>query len=263
MSQTTDHNSFIRSRISNPIRRVALSLVDFLLPPACTFCTRDLQHDFEATVDRISLCGKCRRKFTSDKRSACLKCGMPVGPYVDTRQGCPACTRRQFRFDQVIRLGVYDDALRTACIRGKSRGAEALAASLASILLKEHRSLFTEFAPDVVVPIPQHWLHWFTRPHHQALTMAEIIAESLEIPCNNRIVCKSRRTVDQSSLPRSKRLTNLQKAYRIRRHHNLAGKRVLIVDDILTTGTTSNEVAKVLRKAGATSVAVAVIAVVP
>jgi ComF family protein len=263
MQQATSHHSGIRSTIPDPVRRVASLLVDFVLPPACTFCTRDLQHDFEATVDRISLCGKCRRKFTSDERSACLKCGMPVGPYVDTSQGCPECSRRHFRFDQVIRLGVYDDALRTACIRGKSRGAEALAASLALMLLKERRSLFAEFAPDIIVPIPQHWLHWFTRPHHQALTMAEVLAEDLEVPCDNRIVRKSRLTVDQSNLPRSKRLTNLHQAYRIRRHHNLAGKRVLIVDDILTTGTTSNEVAKVLRKAGVTSVAVAVIAVVP
>ena len=263
MQQTTDHKSDIRLGIPELVRRAASAVVDFVLPPACTFCTRDLQNDFEATIDHINLCGKCRKQFTSDERSACQKCGMPVGPYVDTTQGCPACSRRDFRFDKVIRLGVYENSLRTACIRGKSRGAESLAASLASLLWKKHQNALNEFAADLVVPVPQFWLHKFTRPHHQALTMAEVLAEHLEIPCDERAVRKARRTVDQSSLPRSKRLTNLKQAYAVRRNHCLAGKRVLIVDDILTTGTTSNELAKVLRKAGASNVAVAVIAVVP
>ena len=263
MQQTTDHNSYIRSRIPELVRQAASSLVDFMLPPACAFCTRDLQNDFEATVDGINLCGKCRKNFTSDERSACLKCGSPVGPYVDTTQGCPECSRRNFRFDQVIRLGVYEDSLRKACIRGKSRGAESLAASLASFHYHKHQTQFAELAPEVIVPVPQFWLHWFTRPHHQALTMAEVLAEHLGIPCDDRAVRKSRRTVDQSSLRRSNRLSNLKQAYAVRRNHKLSGKRVLIVDDILTTGTTSNEVARVLRKAGAASVAVAVIAVVP
>ena len=263
MQDTNDQTYDVPSQLKRKVRRAASSLVDFMLPPACAFCTRDLQNDFEATVDGINLCGKCRKNFTSDTRFACVKCGSPVGPYVDTTHGCPECSRRKFRFDQVVRLGIYEDSLRTACIRGKSRGAEALAAALASFLHKKHQAQFAEFAPDVIVPVPQFWLHWFTRPHHQALTMAEVLAEHLGIPCDDRVIRKPRRTVDQSSLPRSKRLTNLKQAYAVRRDHTLSGKRVLIVDDILTTGTTSNEVAKVLRKAGASSVAVAVIAVVP
>lgn len=263
MQQTTDHNSHRQSGIVRQFCRATSSIVDFVLPPACAFCTRDLQHDFEATVDGINLCGKCRKNFTSDARSACVKCGSPVGPYVDTTQGCPECSRRKFQFDQVIRLGIYEDSLRTACIRGKSRGAEALAAALASFHHKKQQVQFEEFAPDVIVPVPQFWMHWFTKPHHQALTMAEVLAERLEITCDARSVRKPRLTIDQSSLPRSKRLTNLKHAYSVRRKHKLSGKRVLIVDDILTTGTTSNEVAKVLRKAGASSVAAAVIAVVP
>lgn len=263
MQDANNQTHDVPSQLHGQIRRATSSLIDFMLPPACAFCTRDLQNAFDATVDGINLCGKCRKNFTSDPRSACVKCGSPVGPYVDTTQGCPECSRRNFRFDQVIRLGIYEDSLRTACIRGKSRGAEALAAALASFHHQKHQVQFAEFAPEVVVPVPQFWLHWFTRPHHQALTMAEVLAERLGIPCDERAIRKPRQTADQSNLPRSKRLTNLKQAYAVGRNHKLSGKRVLIVDDILTTGTTSNEVAKVLRKAGASSVAVAVIAVVP
>lgn len=252
-----------RPSTQKKLRVAVSSIVDFALPPACAFCTRDLQNDFEATVDGIALCDRCRKNFTSDERSPCFKCGMPVGPYVDTRDGCPECIRRDFRFNRVIRLGVYEDSLRTACIRGKSRGAEALAAGMASLLWKKQHQELDDFAPDIIVPVPQFWLHWFTRPHHQALTMAEVLGERLNCPCDERLVRKTRRTIDQSSLPRAKRLTNLRQAYAVRPKYKLKGQRVLIVDDILTTGTTSNELAKVIRKAGASDVAVAVIAVVP
>lgn len=263
MQRTTDHNSETAKRTSGRLRRAAEALVDFVLPPACAFCTRDLQNDFEATVDEINLCGKCRKNLTNDNRSACLKCGMPVGPYVNTSDGCTECSRRNFEFESVIRLGVYEDSLRTACICGKSRGAEALAAALASLLLKKQAEQLSQFSPEIVVPVPQYWLHRFTRPHHQALTIAEVLADQLGISCDERAVRKNRRTVDQSSLPRSKRLTNLKKALTARAEGTFKNRRVLIVDDILTTGTTSNEVAKALRKAGASTIAVAVIAVVP
>ncbi|MGZ0173707.1 MAG: ComF family protein [Planctomycetales bacterium] len=263
MHQANDQPFGSGSELRNRLRDAGSAVVDFVLPPACAFCTRDLQNNFEATGDGIKLCGRCRKNFTSDERSPCQKCGMPVGPYVDTSLGCAECSRRNFQFERVIRLGVYEDYLRTACIRGKSRGAEALAAGLAALLWKKHLNHLDEFAPDLVVPIPQYWLHRFTRPHHQALTMAEVLAERIGIPCNERAVRKTRRTIDQSSLPRAKRLTNFKRAYRVGSNHQFTGRRVLIVDDILTTGTTSNEVAKVIAKAGATAIAVAVIAVVP
>jgi predicted amidophosphoribosyltransferase len=134
---------------------------------------------------------------------------------------------------------------------------------MASLLFKKLQQELVDFSPDIIVPVPQYWLHWFTRPHHQALTIAEVLGEQLQCMCDERLVRKTRRTIDQSSLPRTKRLTNLKQAYAVRTKRKLKGQRVLIVDDILTTGTTSNELAKVLRKAGASDVAVAVIAVVP
>lgn len=188
---------------------------------------------------------------------------MPAGPYVDTSDGCTECRKRHFRFDRVIRLGVYEDSLRAACIRGKSSGGTALAAALAALLWNKQLAQFVEFKPDVIVAVPQFWLQWLTRPHHQAVTIAEVLAERLQTPFCNRLVRKVRNTVDQSSLPESERLRNLTDAFQTRRNTQLKDRRVLLVDDILTTGTTANEIARVIRKAEASKVAVAVIAVVP
>jgi predicted amidophosphoribosyltransferase len=113
----------------------------------------------------------------------------------------------------------------------------------------------------MVVPVPQHWRKRLRNPHHQADTLAETLAARMQIPCRFGAIRKVRHTIDQSSLPRFRRVTSLAGAF-APRGRSLAGKRVLIVDDILTTGSTASEVARALKLGGAKDVAVAVIAVV-
>jgi len=261
-----------RVTLSARLLRLTEPFIDLLLPPACAYCSAPLsgqsfpEHtggQSTATPDRLRLCSDCRSDFLTDKRQACLKCGMPVGPYVDPAQGCLRCVRRRFRFSGVVRLGVYEDDLRRACLRGKSPGTEALAAALAEFLWMKQHIRLTAFAADVVVPVPQYRLHRFTRPHHQADTVADVLARRLGRPCRPRMVRKIRRTPDQSDLTRAKRLQNLAGAFQAPGRGSLSGLRVLLVDDILTTGTTAHEVTRALKAAGAADVLVAVIAVVP
>ena len=117
--------------------------------------------------------------------------------------------------------------------------------------------------PDFVVSVPQFRGHRLTRVHHSAETMAAVLAERLELPFRRTLLRKPHRTPDQSALPRTGRLKNLHKAFSLRRNSVIAGQRVLLVDDILTTGTTASECARTLRDAGAALVGVAVMAVVP
>lgn len=235
------------------------SALDVIYPPVCAFCTAALDVDLE--VDAVRLCVSCRTSFQNDDR-ACLRCGMPVGPHANTEDGCLRCRQRDVRFHRVIRLGVYEEELRSACIRAKSRGAEPLAGALAGWLEQTHHEAFCEVIPDVVVAVPQFRVHRLTRPHHSAETIAEVLSERLEVPFGRGLLRKPNRTPDQSSLPRAKRLKNLSGAFSVRRGNELKGQRVLLVDDILTTGTTANECSRALRAAGAAFVGVAVIAVV-
>ncbi|MHC4877144.1 MAG: ComF family protein [Planctomycetota bacterium] len=257
-----------RSRVQHVtklIGRVATPLIDLVLPPVCAFCG-----EYHGGADRsqsgdqiVCLCDQCVGSFLKDERDACVRCGQPVGPHSpDTTKGCVICRPKRQRYKEVIRLGTYEDELRNAVIRSKSRGTEALAASLAELLHREHSERLQSVKADLIVPVPQFWLHWFTRPHHSALTIAETLSRRLRVPLRDNLVRKVRRTPDQSSLPRSDRLRNLQRAFRVSSPRKLSGKRVLVVDDILTTGSTANEMARALRAAGAKYVAVAVVAVV-
>lgn len=245
--------------------RIVGPFVDLVLPPVCALCGEYHQPSDSLDFDRdsIRLCNDCVGSFLTDDRDACHRCGRPVGPHSpDTTSGCVICRPKRQRYKEVIRIGTYDDELRTACIRSKNRGSEPLAAALGDLLFCEQRDRLQAVSADLIVPVPQHWLHWFTRPHHSALTVADRLSKHLRVPLRDGLVRKIRHTADQSSLSRSKRLKNLHRAFRVGPLRRVAGKRILVVDDILTTGSTANEMSRALRTAGAKHVAVAVIAVV-
>ena len=242
------------------ISRTIGAVVDILYPPACPFCLGPFNP--HPTNDFLRLCTKCRADFLNDDRP-CFRCGLPVGPHVDTADGCLQCHRRDFRFQQVLRLGLYQDELRAACIRAKGRDAVPLAAALAGLLEQTHKAALRKMNPHVIAAVPQFPGHRLTRIHHSAETMATVLAERLGVPFHRKLLRKPHRTPDQSALPRTQRLKNLHRAFSVKRNCHITGQRVLLVDDILTTGTTASECSRALRNAGAESVGVAVIAVVP
>jgi ComF family protein len=174
------------------------------------------------------------------------------------------CVPLKFRFQQVIRFGLYDDSLRHACIRAKATTQFPLAAALANQLWFSERSDLEATNVDVIAPVPCHWTRRLLRPHHAAETIARVLAKRLEKPLHRRLLLKQRLTADQSDLSAAQRRLNLKDAFAVSAsRRSIVGKTVLLVDDILTTGTTANECTRTLLNAGAKRVFVAVIAVVP
>ena len=239
----------------------------FVFPPSCPLCQADAEdHATDSGRHTVSpmLCGMCLDDVSKPRGNRCCRCGLPVGPHVRSDHGCPACRSQKFRFQQVIRFGLYDDLLRQACIRAKSTTQFPLAAALANLLwLSEQLDLETANV-DVVAPVPCHWTRRMMRPHHAAETISRVLAGRLGKPLQRRLLRKKRLTSDQSDLPAAQRRLNLKDAFAVQLHpRSLVGKTVLLVDDILTTGTTANECTRTLLHAGAKQVVVAVIAVVP
>jgi ComF family protein len=113
----------------------------------------------------------------------------------------------------------------------------------------------------VVVPVPLHWWRHWRRGYNQAETLARAVAAGLGLPCWPRCLRRIRNTPQQTlqSSPTS-RQANVHGAFAPRPGYRMAGKRVLLVDDVLTTGATASEAARALRRGGAGSVAVAVLA---
>ena len=231
--------------------------INFIYPPSCLLCEQEIN------APGNNFCESCLAKLSSATSLECPRCGAPVGPYTDLSRGCGQCRRESFAFDGVIRLGVYDGQMRMASLRAKASGGGSLARGLANVLVDHKRAKFDESALDLVVPVPEHWTRRLLHPHYAAETISRQIARRLNVRWSRKILLKSRRTPKQATSPTALRRQQQQGSYAVSRSRLLMGKTILLVDDILTTGSTVHAAAKTLKNAGASQVIVAVIAVSP
>jgi ComF family protein len=235
------------------VRRWLSHALDLVFPPLCAHC-----HEAIEPGSPGALCAACRAALVDVGRS-CPRCGSSV-PVVDNPAQCPQCARRRFRFDHVARLGTYHGALRLAVLRIKRPHERALAAALGELLAETAGPSLAALEADVVVPVPMHWTRRVWRGANCPDVIAERLADRLGVPMRANLLARRRRTVQQASLSPSRRRANVRGAFRAASHPDLPGARIVLVDDIMTTGATVNEAAKTLAKAGAAFVAVAVLA---
>jgi predicted amidophosphoribosyltransferase len=240
--------------VVSPLSRAALS---FVYPPECLLCGAEV--DGVGPVFCDSCIGKLKPVLTDD----CPRCGAPVGPYTDLTKGCGQCRKESFAFDRVIRLGVYDGEMRLACLRAKSSSGSSLARGLADVLVDQKRSLFDDVKVDLVVPVPEHWTRRLLHPHYAAETLSRQVSRQLGIRWSRTTLLKQRRTPKQATSPTPRRRLQQQGSFRVKRSSDVSDKTILLVDDILTTGSTASAAARTLKNAGAKRVLVAVIAVSP
>ena len=234
--------------------------LDFVYPRACPLCGREGPEIASSPGAGPKLCDWCQWGLLLEIEDWCDRCGAPVGPHLDTSDGCVHCRGERFKFETVLRLGVYEGLLRSATLRSKEPGGQPLAAALADLLWENQREGLQQTEADWVVSVPQHWTRRIRRGHNASETLAEVLARRLKVDFAPHILSKARMTPAQTSLTAAQRRVNLRGVFRARGTSVLSGATVLLVDDVLTTGTTANEASKVLRRAGARRVVVAVLA---
>lgn len=131
---------------------------------------------------------------------------------------------------------------------------------LSQLLWRQRGHLIESWKPDLIVPVPHHWWEQLRQFHLVPFNLAEMLAKRTRKQLRLDILCKTRRTEKQALLPVTRRRANLKGAFAVKGKADLNGASVLLVDDILTTGSTAHECAKTLKLAGAAEVYVAVIA---
>ncbi|MBX3436976.1 MAG: ComF family protein [Planctomycetaceae bacterium] len=249
----------------NSWQRLTRDAVNFVYPRSCVRCDTPLSEsdagfasNDEAFVSRF--CRDCHRMLCCSIALPCLRCGAPVGPHLNTENGCRHCRRDQFQFDRVFALGIYEDALRACCLRVKQGSGGPLTAGLTDLLWTAYREEWSGLGIDLVVPIPHSWFQRAARRHLPPVTMSHVLARRLKVPQELHILSKPRHTPAQTSLTPAGRRTNLRNAFRIDGGARLDGLTILLTDDILTTGTTADRATRVLKDAGAKRIHVVVIA---
>jgi len=216
--------------------------LDFLCPPRCVFC------DTEPASGTPPVCLRCAATITAGS-PRCTACGRPV-------HGAKRCPGR-FPGGGIVVLSDYADEVRTAILKAKRPAGEPLAAALGGLLVTKHRATLEAWRLDAAVPVPMHWLRRMTRGTSAADTIATAVARGLGLPLR-RLLRRRRATRRQNELAIEDRPGNVRRAFGIRGRP--AGLRLLLVDDVSTTGATLAECGRVLVEAGAAAVYAAVIA---
>jgi ComF family protein len=241
------------------VSAAAEGLVDLAFPPVCSFCDVDLG---EAPVDK-RLCPECTKAIIGDPDFHCSRCGASVAPTFIGDE-CPWCKDRRFRFRRTVAIGPYQGSLRDAVLRLKHPGSEPLAAALADGLWRHAGDALRAEGIDIVAPIPMHWLRRLRRGWNSpeliasALTARLNAAGGVKVRDYRRLLVRLRNTKPQAGLSQTDRVTNVHRAFGVRRGRRVEGACVLLVDDVMTTGATCSEAARALMDAGAKRVVVAV-----
>ena len=233
-------------------------LLGAVLPAACLGCGEPLL----ARHSALNLCPACRARIRSLPAAVCAVCGRPLAGLANAPQGlrCPACRAHSPAFERLLALWSYEPPVDAVLLALKFRRLDYLGRHLAAEILASLSDRLP--ALDGVVAVPLHWRRRLTRGYNQAELIAAPIAAGLGVPLLAALA-KPRATRPQSRLPRKERMANLRKAFAVRRPDRIAGRRLLLVDDVATTGATLDAAAAALKAAGAAAVVALVVARTP
>jgi competence protein ComFC len=233
------------------------ALVSVFFPANCRLCERVL-----LAASTVPICPECMGSFAALGGAVCETCGLPIAAWsLGNRHGteeaaegvvCPACERRAFGFDRARSYALYQGRLVRAMLLLKFERVEPLGRWFAARLLDVARR--EEFVFDVVVPVPLHRERHRERGYNQAELIAKPLARKLGLPCRAVLLVRTKPRPDKQVLSLEERWDSVRGAFATRPGSKVDNLRVLLVDDVMTTGATLDACAKALRGAGAKSV---------
>ncbi len=236
------------------LRRTPVRLLDLLLPPRCAGCGT-------AVAESGALCTACWRAIEFLAPPACARCAYPFEFEVSGQTVCAACLARPPVYDRARAVLRYDDGCRQMLLSFKHGDRTDLAPVFGRWLARAGAELLAE--ADLVAPVPLHWTRLFRRRYNQAALLARCAARETGRTFAPDILVRRKRTAPQKSGMAARR-RNVAGAFAVpsRRRPDIEGRRVLLIDDVRTTGATLDGCARALKAAGAAGVDVLTLALV-
>lgn len=228
-------------------------LKNLFFPPKCVFCKKVLP----ITHKLPNICEHCKDEIKLLPIKTCVRCGKPVDAGYD-KPYCLYCTKKITGLDGVVSLFLYNEEVRSSILRFKFGNKPYYAATYARLISERLKEYKLENAFDAIVPVPITRMRLLMRGYNQSMRTAKHLSKLTGKPVLNALR-KIRNTPAQSTLKYSERKNNLKGAIAIKSNIKPV-KRVLLVDDVYTTGTTAKTCATVLHKAGIPHVLVCTIA---
>ncbi len=212
-------------------------ILGLIFPPKCIFCSKIL----DVNAD-IYICSKCFKYI----------------PFAT--KGTAALKRESDLYDDIICVCEYMGMVKEALRRFKFSNKPSYGRTFARLLANKINNMTSRPKFDIIISVPLHYLKEQTRGYNQAYLISKELSRKFGVPEKSRILTRTRNTDSQSLLAKNQRIVNIKDAFKVNDPTGIKGKTILLIDDILTTGSTLNECSGELKRAGAKYVVAAVIA---
>lgn len=241
------------TRLGGHLKTTVAFVSDQLWPPTCAACDTPTQNTGGVCLD-------CWEALTFLAAPQCACCGIPFPFDLGPRALCGECTRARPAFDRARAAFVYDDVSRSMILAFKHADRTDLTGVLAGWMHRPAVPLLRD--ADIVVPVPLHWKRMLSRRYNQAALLANRLARGHGVRIMPDLVRRKKQTGTQGGKSASARRRNVQGAFSVPQKFRarIRDKRILVVDDVMTTGATVDAVARTLLRAGAGAVDVITIA---
>ena len=222
-------------------------LSSLLYPPVCTICATSVGA-------REYLCHDCQAKAMRIVPPFCARCSEPFPGAIIGSFTCANCAHRTLHFEAAVAVYRSRGIVRRIVHDFKYNRQMHLRHVVGGWLCRTLEDSRLHGRPfDLVVPVPLHPARQRERGFNQALLLAELVSARISVPIR-AVLERVRYTTTQTAFDRTERMENLHNAFRLRKKADVRHLRVLLIDDVLTTGATLSECARILRKAGALSI---------
>ncbi len=222
-------------------KRFFTALLDFVFPPRCPICHQEVSASH-------TLCPTCFQKMTFLTQPCCRICGRPF-EFQSWNQLCGNCLKKEPPYHKARAVLKYDDMSKGLILKFKHADRTEIRPLFINLMVQSHADLIRE--TDVIIPVPLHWTRLIKRTYNQADLLAKPLAKLFRKTYLPLGLKRIHHTKSQGHLSKKDRQRNIRQAFRVTNPAAIQGKRILLVDDVMTTGATVEECAKVLRKAGA------------
>ena len=228
------------------------NIFDFAFPHICICCDK--------SIDKEKIfCNECFSKITFMQGTLCYRCGKKL-PLLPTNEKtlCANCLKKRPTYDKARSVFQYNAISKNCILKFKNTGKIEYVHQFVALLEQAGKDLFLE--TDIIMPVPMHWKRKVSRGYNQAGLLGKFLSKKTKIPYNEEILIRFKHTPKQEKKTNKERHKNVKNAFLIKNPEKIKNKKILLIDDVLTTGATMNACAKELKKAGAQAVFVLTLA---
>lgn len=233
-------------RVAGKLQTWFRAATGLIYPEVCQLCKNR-----RATVESGLVCDRCWSHVRFIRAPFCERCGLPFAGDLTAPFNCTNCRELELHFTSARSAVVAKTVVLEAIHRFKYSQALWFENFLGDLLVREAAPVLAGHGWDFIVPVPLHPLKQREREFNQAERLATHLSRAAQIPLHRKLLRRVNPTATQTLLNREQRAANMKNAFIVPDRKKLAGKRIVLLDDVFTTGATTNACAQALRRAGA------------